>query len=287
MSELALGTAQFGLEYGVTNKRGKIQKDEIKAILDYAILNKVDLLDTAKAYGKSEEILGEVIGGDARFKIVTKIEARGDKAALEKEVAFSLSKLRRTEIYGCLLHSFSAIQENQAVLNYLADIRAGGCIEKIGVSLYHPEEALYLLDNSFPFDLVQVPYNLLDRRFSKIFDRLQTAGIEIHVRSVFLQGILLVSPEKLPPHFRSVQKAISKIHNKARGAGLSPETLCLGLAAADPRISRVVVGVDGLASLKANIDAFKRWRETLPLLEALDDISSSDEEIILPFKWSL
>lgn len=285
MNGLALGTVQFGLDYGIKNERGRVPEEEVRTILEAASSAGIDTLDTAAAYGDSERVLGAAMRDGCRvFKVVSKLLSEPVYPARDELIA-SLERLGLDRLYAYMFHSSSTYERNPACFHELAECKAAGLVEKIGFSLYRPEEAERLLDSGLGIDIVQVPYNLLDRRFERIFGRLKSEGVEIHVRSVFLQGLLLMDSTMLDDRFDSVRGQIKSIETAGRESGLDAATLCIGFAAHNTNVDRIIIGVDGMENLQANIRAFNRRSEASPVLERLGDISVADENIILPFKW--
>ena len=158
--KIALGTAQFGLEYGVANTAGRVPQNTVKVMLDLARVLSVDTLDTAAAYGTSEEVLGR-LGVDA-FKVISKVPPMADY--VEKPVSWikrcvdqSLNNLGCDSLYGLLLHRpLDLLRPNgKELYNALLDLKRQGIIQKIGISVYGPHDLDKLADYSF--DLVQAP----------------------------------------------------------------------------------------------------------------------------------
>lgn len=285
MNKLALGTVQFGLDYGIKNARGRIPESEVADILRTASASGIDTLDTAAAYGDSESVIGRTLESSSRFRVVTKYPAGENARGAREELAASLGRLGRKSVYGYLLHSFASWEQRPSTLEELFDCREAGLTEKIGISLYRPEEVDRLLDSGAVIDLVQVPYSLLDRRFERVFGRLRDEGVEVHVRSVFLQGLLLMPVETLHPRFASIKDGLGAMHGLAQELGVSAAALCLGFAASNPCVSKTVIGVDSLRDLNENVRAYADGERVGLALQNLPDISSSDESIILPYNW--
>lgn len=283
MSELALGTVQFGLDYGIKNSRGRVPEQEVKAILELASRRGVDTLDTAAAYGDSESVLGRTMGQE-KFKVISKHPAKS-RDSPRATLGASLERLRCGSLYGYLLHNFESWENDPGLLDQLAGCREAGLVKKIGVSLYRPEEAERLLDAKAPLDLVQVPYSVLDRRFERVFEMLSAYGTEIHVRSAFLQGVLFMPVDQLHPRFEPVKGGIEAFQSRAAELGVSIAALCLGFIQANPHVSRTVIGVDRLDDFIVNVDSFERARSLVEEIGSLQDISSTDESIILPQNW--
>jgi len=193
MSELVLGTVQFGLPYGITNVNGQVDKNEAKKILNFAKKVGINTLDTAISYGNSENTLGEI--GVKGFKIITKTSPlRNNVSEVIKNFHQSLNKLGVKQVEGLLIHNFQDTKEKMfnVLLNELNNFKKAGLIRKIGFSTYNPEEIDFLLSN-YEFDLIQVPFNVFDTRLIEggQLNALKNRNIEVHARSIFLQGVLL------------------------------------------------------------------------------------------------
>lgn len=285
MSKLALGTVQFGLDYGINNTRGRVPENEVSAILAFARESGIDMLDTAPAYGESEAVLGRVLGAERHFRIVSKLPL--NHAGSAREVLLdSLKKLNRDSVYAYMLHNYEIYAKNPQILKELAESKKNGLVQKIGVSLYRPEEAEELLENNEELDIVQVPYNLLDRRFEAVFDKLKQRGTEIHVRSVFLQGLFFKDPATLSPIFDPVKKSLMELRDCGKKYNCSIASVCLGFAAGNPHVDRIVIGVDSLTDLQDNVAAFGNAEKTREMLVFLENMGTTDENILLPFNWN-
>jgi aryl-alcohol dehydrogenase-like predicted oxidoreductase len=201
---LAIGTAQFGQHYGIANKAGQIDITRADQILKYAGKAGIDTLDTAIVYGDSEDILGKI--GVSDWNIVSKIPAvpidtRDTQGWIIDNVQSSLKRLN-IEKYKCLmLHSPKQLSGSQGneIFKALSLLKYDGLCDQIGISIYHPYELDEYLQY-YRFDLVQAPFNIVDRRLftSGWLHRLVSEDIEIHVRSIFLQGLLLMNPTLFP-----------------------------------------------------------------------------------------
>ncbi|MFR9703171.1 aldo/keto reductase [Aeromonas sanarellii] len=236
---LALGTVQFGLDYGVSNRAGEVPDDELDAILTLARKLGVDTLDTAQAYGKAETRLGSHHTAD--FQLVGKLAPGIQATEVATSVASSLQRLARPRLDGLLLHRSQ--DANPALFEQLAELQRQGLVGKLGVSVYAPEELALWLAQGYPLELVQLPANLLDQRFlrSGWLDRLQALGCEIHVRSLFLQGLLLMQPAMRPDYFQAFARPLARLDDWH--PHLSPLQKALSLIPALPQVSRFVVGV--------------------------------------------
>ena len=281
---LALGTAQFGLAYGLNNEAGQPTPAAVAEVLAAARAAGLTLLDTAAAYGNSEARLGEILEEDADFEIITKLPA-GPPAEVAQHLAASLARLRRTRLYGVLFHAFGPLQTEPAAWLALQAARAAGQVARIGVSLYHPHEAEWLLAQDWDVNLVQVPYSVLDQRFAAVLPRLAARGVEVHVRSAFLQGLLLREPDALPPFFRPLAPKLVRLRALAAGAGVPLSAAALLFAAGAPGVARVVIGVDSVANLHENLAAAAHLAAAEKLRPVLVGLAEDSDTFILPYAW--
>jgi aryl-alcohol dehydrogenase-like predicted oxidoreductase len=283
---LALGTAQFGLPYGIANQDGQVTRLAAKAMLQLAEANRIDTLDTAIAYGESESCLGEA--GIQGFQLVTKLPAVPDDCAevsdwVQEQMAASLSRLGVRAVYGLLLHRPQQLlgAGGKALYRTLQDLKESGQVQKVGISIYAPNE-LDLLTTQYRFDLVQAPFNLVDRRLHTTgwLQRLKEEGVEVHTRSAFLQGLLLMSPAAIPEKFASWSNLWSKWHSWLAHDTASAVQACLAYPLSFPEVDRVVVGADSISQLEQIITATTR---VAPI--DLPDLHCEAENLINPVRW--
>jgi aryl-alcohol dehydrogenase-like predicted oxidoreductase len=286
-SRLALGTVQFGLPYGIANRVGQVNRDEVAEILDHAHVAGVDTLDTAIGYGDSEVVLGEA--GVGQWRIISKLpeipEACMDIASwVQEEVTASLKRLKISKLGGLLLHRPEQLLGSQgdALYRALVDIRGQGRVEKIGVSVYSPDE-LDAFWSRYQFDLVQAPCNILDRRLisSGWLDRLRQAGVEVHTRSVFLQGLLLMDADHRPEKFNRWRSLWDEWYRWLADHKLTPLQACMGFVVSQPEIDRIVVGVDSLEQLREILNSIGATKIMPP-----DNLMSEDQDLIIPSRWA-
>jgi aryl-alcohol dehydrogenase-like predicted oxidoreductase len=279
-----LGTAQFGLAYGLNNQAGQPSTKAVAEVLNAAQAAGLTLLDTAAAYGNSEARLGELAGDSPAFELITKLPA-GPPAQVAQQLAASLGRLQRAKLYGVLFHAFKPLQDEPAAWQALQAARAAGQVARIGVSLYHPHEAEWLLAEGYDLDLVQVPYNVFDQRFAAVLPRLAARGVEVHVRSAFLQGLLLREPAALPAFFRPLAPKLTQLRALAAKADVPLPALLLLFAAYAPGVARAVVGVDSVDNLTENLAAAQYASAAEALRPALLALAESTDTFILPYTW--
>lgn len=279
--KLALGTVQFGLDYGVSNRTGQVAPSEVSAILAAARAAGIKTVDTAIAYGNSEARLGAA--GVKGFDVVSKLPAGVPPSSIRDHVTASLERLGITELYGLLLHRSSDLAgpDCDSIHGVLASLRQDGLVRKIGVSIYDPVELEPLLER-FALDLIQAPYNIVDRRLvtSGWLARLKQANVEVHTRSAFLQGLLLMQSDERPAAFAQWRQLFRQWDDWLATTGQTAVAAALGFITGNPDIDRVVVGVDSSEQLRQIIAAL----QAAPLSVAID-VSSDDAGLINPSNW--
>ncbi len=277
--KLALGTAQFGLNYGVSNTVGKVSDHQLQQILQVAATAGITLLDTAQAYGDAESRLGMMSTED--FQVVSKLAPGITATTVRAAVYHSLEQLKQPNLYGLMLHRTQ--DYSPELWQELQFMQSTGFIGKLGISVYTPEE----LDAWYAHDplpsLVQLPANLLDQRFlrSGWLDRLKDAECEIHVRSVFLQGLLLMPPTQRPHRFSRFNAQFSSFDILAQQYGRL--NLALAIQYAMPQIDRFVIGCCSAAELSDIVRAYQQ----APILNTseLASLISDDIQLLNPALW--
>lgn len=292
MNRLALGTVQFGLSYGITNTEGQVSEADVGKILQEASLHGIEMLDTAAAYGESEIVLSKQSAA-TQFELISKtLPLSGTNSGLEQvaqALNLSLSRLAlHRPLYGMLIHHaedlLGPLGDN--IWKLLQEKKQQGRICKIGVSVYSAQE-LDLIYQRYAVDLVQLPHNVLDQRLriSGHLQRLQDNAIEIHVRSAFLQGLLLQDTADLPVHLQELKPALARFQQRAGELGCSTLTLALSYLYQQTAINRVLVGVVNTQQLTEIMAA---WTEAASLpLHCADDLAIEAEHLLNPAKWSL
>jgi aryl-alcohol dehydrogenase-like predicted oxidoreductase len=283
---LALGTVQFGLDYGIANTNGIVSEKEMIAILDLAKKRGIDTLDTAIAYGSSEERLG--LSGINGWSVITKLSSippgtGSVETEIRESVRNSLQRLRIEKLYGLLLHVPGQLLniQGEQIYRTLSELKEEGIVSKIGYSVYEPGE-LDLLVNSFPPDIVQIPLNVLDRRFISTgwLRQLKESGVEIHTRSAFLQGLLLMIPGERPQKFNHWNDLWQRWDFFVRQSGLTAAQICLGFACSIQEVNKIVIGVDSVAHLNDILDTPPVMPVSVP-----DTLSCEDIRLINPSNW--
>jgi aryl-alcohol dehydrogenase-like predicted oxidoreductase len=290
LRRLGLGSAQFGMAYGRFNRLGRPKQDTVAAILRAAAERGFGTIDTATLYGESEAVLGDALPQDHGFRIVTKtprfgVARIGAEQVAELRAAFQASraKLRQEKLYGLLAHDSNDLlaEGGEHLLEAMQDLKRWGEVEKIGASVYTIRQIEALLAHG-GVDLIQAPMNVLDQRLidSGVLREIASRGIELHIRSAFLQGLLLADPAVLPPHFVAARPALEAFQRAARQAGREPAQAALAFLLSRQEVDTVLVGVDSLDQLKQIADG---------PLDPLDidyrAFRVTDERILDPSSW--
>lgn len=275
-NKIVLGTVQFGLQYGV-NSAGRPSEDAIRSILNEAAKGGITKLDTSSAYGNSEEILGECITPGEDFKIVSKYP-KGETSVGEMFNS-SLKRLNVDKLYGYLLHHFEVYKNNPAVWDEFVALKESGKVQKIGFSLYTPEELESILKKGSPFDLIQVPFNIFDKKFLPYMKELHEKGVEIHVRSTFLQGLFFKDRETLPEKLQPMKKYLLQLDEFSKKSGLSISEIALNYNLQNPYIDGVLIGVDNVEQLQTNLNSVKDTPIDI-------EIEVKEQELLNPVNWN-
>lgn len=293
MPRLALGTVQFGLDYGITNTRGRLSTAEIREILARCHAHGIDVLDTAAAYGNAEEILGQFYAAD-RFRVVTKI-APADATGVAGLIEQSCTNLGVRSLNTVLLHDASILEREPQVWSALQEEVVAGRVTNPGISVYWPRQLdmarTTCRDLNAPLPrVVQLPMSLFDQRFVSHLPLLVAEGVEIHVRSVFLQGLGFLSPNALPNHLQAARPALKALQEQCDTYGMSRAEALLAYVAGVSDVSYVVVGVDSPQRLIETIDAYTQAEQivghrTEETPGSFDVFRIEDESVILPFNW--
>jgi aryl-alcohol dehydrogenase-like predicted oxidoreductase len=279
MSRIGLGTVQFAMDYGISNRDGRPSEAEVAAILGRAVEAGVGYLDTAASYDEAEMLIGRHLPPGHGLRIVTKLPPIAEDViaapcakTMLAALAASLERLRSTQVYGVLIHQTRDLTKPgwQYLIEALREAQVRGWALRIGVSVYDARD-LAMLENRFTPDLVQLPFNALDRRLavSGCLHRLKAAGVEVHARSLFLQGLLLMEPAALPEFFGPLRERLSSLHASWAAAKLTPLAGCLRCVLRNAEIDAAIVGVN-------------RRHELDQIEAAVVELADDDDEFELP-----
>ena len=280
--KLGLGTVQFGCDYGISNKNGQVSFDEIERILNYAKEHGIDTLDTAHLYGNSEEVLGQFDLED--FNVVTKTPKvdmtldRNENLNRFRDAFYaSQKKLGYIKLHGLMFHESKDLlgKCGNELWDLVCDFKEKDYVEKIGVSVYHPEILIEIIDR-FDIDIVQLPLNLLDQRFVYLLKELKEKNIEVHTRSTFLQGLLLMADYDINSYFDEIKPLLKQIPEPKLAHTLQ-------FVNNIEEVDKIIVGTTCLNDLKEIVQALNAKTDKLDY----NKFKVTDEKFILPQNWRL
>lgn len=294
-SRLVLGTVQLGMDYGVANRQGKPSEDNAQAIVAAAWEGGVRLFDTAQGYGDSEAVLGSVfsrLGIVAEARVVTKLHPAMDllnAGLVRRSVEASLERLGCSKAYGLMLHREEQLELwGQGLGNTLRGLVRDGLAERLGVSVYSPDAALAVLRTE-GFDMIQVPSNVLDQRFERagVFAIAEKLGKEVHVRSVFLQGLFFLEPGDLRGNLAHAGPVLRRLRGLAGEAGLSLQQFALAYARVAWPQASILFGAEAPGQVRENLAAFDCEFPADMVRKVRDAFAEVDDVILNPSKWRL
>lgn len=282
INNLIIGTVQFGLDYGVTNPNGKINDNELDKIFQFCHNNNILLFDTAQDYGTSEDVLSKYKKIYPNIQIITKSKFKSNPNSL---IQNSLNKFSHINYF--LLHSFN--EYNPEIIQIL---KSSKNISKIGVSIYSVDEAKILLKNP-DIQIIQLPLNYIDNQWNDPeFHQLlaQRPDIEIHVRSIFLQGILLNPIIKYPNNIpkEDFNLLTQKIETICKKLNLSKIELCFAFINSCNWVHKFLIGIDNFNHLLSNFEIInKNIKLNQEQLEFVHNtIKDINPLITNPSKWT-
>lgn len=273
INKLGLGTVQFGLNYGISNKYGITSMKEVGRILEYSREIGINVIDTAFGYGMSEEVLGNF--GVSDFKLVSKFVPATPEYSIREQIKLSFKRLKVGHLYGLLAHRPLDLLDKPEIWEFLESIKSSAKVKKIGFSFNSTEEIDMVLGKKYIPDLIQVPYNYLDHRFESYMIDLKNNGCEIHSRSAFLQGLFFMIPESLGNFFDEIKPTLENLQSNGRALPGMLLKYCLQ----KPFIDKVILGVNNCKQLTENINSL---RDTEQLTETP---ICTNNDILTPTKW--
>jgi aryl-alcohol dehydrogenase-like predicted oxidoreductase len=285
MNRIVLGGAQLGLPYGILNGGETLSREEVARILDTAVDRGIDSIDTAIAYGQSESVIGET--SQNRFNVISKlpplpVDISNVSEWVHSQVQGSLSRLKCTSLDALLLHRPQDLIGAQGAELYAAigSLMAEKMIHRFGVSIYSPDDLEGIID-TFEIHVVQAPLNVFDRRILGVTDKLSALNIEVHVRSVFLQGVLIASPQDRPHRFEPWSEHFALFDEWVRSSGVSAMACCMGFALQQPGVAKLVIGTTSAESLDEIMNSIPN-----SVFEVPTHLQSSVEQLIDPRFWN-
>ena len=301
ISKITLGTTQLGLDYGISNTKGKPTDEQSYRILQTASDNGITSFDTAPVYGNSEELIGKFLKNNPslNFTILTKISKIKSKnnhpsfdeikEIVKKSLIASKDRLNIKKISMCLLHDpLDMHSYDRFVVKSLKQLKNEGIIEAIGASVYTPNQVNEFLENN-ELDVIQIPLNLFDTRLIKdcTLTKLKNSGKIIFARSIFLQGLFFMDIDSLPKNMHFLRKPLEKLKKISLNYDMEIKELAFSFVKDIPEVDSMIIGVDTEEQLKNHI----KLLDVSPLSEEIkQEINNSffnmSEEVINPTLWN-
>lgn len=289
-TRIGLGTVQWGMDYGVANRDGRTPPEEVARILAAGRVAGLRVLDTAALYGEAESVLGEqdlsglqVVTKTPRYAHAPITDADADD--LKATLARSLVRLRLPVVHGLLAHHAEDLLApgGERLIDALRALRDEGKVARIGVSVYDGAQIDAVLARFTP-DLVQLPLNVFDQRLiaDGSLARLAELGVEIHVRSVFLQGLLLMPPDSAPAFFDPWREQLHAWHAACAARNVLPQQAALAFVCDLPEVSCCLIGVQSLVQLEQSLAGL----DEVPAFDAAP-FACSDPALLNPVNWRL
>ncbi len=287
-SRIILGTAQFGMAYGIVNKTGEMSPDHVSEIVWCAESNGIRRFDTAPVYGDAESVLGGLdksLKEDISFISKTTPLGHGGLKGVTDGFEQTCARLGVRAIQGLLVHDSADLlgPDGDGLWRQLQTFKSGGLVERLGVSVYSIDEALET-SKKFPLDIIQAPLSIFDQRLvvDDTLMRLKESGIEVQARSIFLQGIILCSPDDLPPLLNPAREILQRFHRSLSKYGVTPVEAALAYPLTHEAIDSVVLGVDNIAMLREILVVTSR---PLPELD-FSEFAIENDFVCNPTAWT-
>jgi aryl-alcohol dehydrogenase-like predicted oxidoreductase len=290
-SKLILGTVQFGLRYGINNTIGKMSEDQVFELLEIAYDLGVRTLDTAEAYGNAHSVISNFHKqSKKRFNIISKYSSSNFDYPIDlvERIQVHCSNFNVNYLEGYMFHSYNDFKMNiNNDPNVLDNIKNSGLVKKIGVSVYSNDEIEDLL-NFKNINLIQLPFNLFDNEYQRkeILEKAKKRNIEIHTRSVFLQGLFFKDINTLTNSLLPLKNNLVELSLILKNYNISMESLALNYPLNKTYIDKVLIGVDSLQQLKNNIKATGNFCDT-SIFRKVDSIKVENTELLNPSNWKI
>lgn len=289
LSKLSLGTVQFGLDYGIANKEGKPSLKEVSKIIDFLISKKLNCFDTAQGYGDSEKVLCKAISDKDKLYFISKMNSKDFQMNLNDNLDRSLSNLGLKSIFALLLHDSDAIKDWKDVNSYsIKELKERQKIKYFGISIYTENEFLLALENE-SIDIIQIPFNIFDLRAlkNKWFEKAKKKNKLIFIRSIFLQGLLLMDVNDIPNKLQRVKPYLLKLNDIVNKYNISKNELLLSFVNFKAVDSILLFGCDNYPQAKENIELYRKLEPLKKeiIAEIIDEFSNIPETIYNPTKW--
>ena len=287
-NKLILGTVQFGLKYGINNSNRKLKKEEVLSLLNIAYNSGIRVLDTAEAYGNAHELIGEYhkLQENLKFKIITKLPHHIQHNLIKSKVLEYINLMNLKTLDVIMFHSYESFQSNYTKLNILNELKSDGLINNIGVSVYTNAQIESLLNEDL-IKVIQLPFNLLDNSYLRgdLINQLKIKGKIIHTRSAFLQGLFFKKTSDDLKIVKSLKYYLETLNQITKEQACSMEELALSYCIMQKNIDNVIIGVDSVSQLNANIKA-STYKLNEEVQKCIDNIDVENLDLLNPSLWN-
>ena len=297
MADLCLGTVQFGMKYGVNNRQGQPSMNDSVEMIKYAVDNGIKYIDTARAYGDAELVIGEynkIYGVPKDIKIISKLrpnvieaDTKDVNSLIRDELESSLKRMGVDKLNGYLLHTPEYIY-NQNILDALLNLKEEKMVENIGVSIYDLKEGEQAIKTGI-IDYIQLPYSYLDQRGIRtgFIKKAKEHGIKIFTRSAFLQGLVMMEKSRIPQYLAPAICNIEKFEPITKEFNEDIINAIIHFVTDEADIDYLVFGVDNIEQLKEDMDAYRNKKiNTLLIEQVKQHLNMLEDNIIFPSLWS-
>lgn len=286
LSKISLGTVQFGMNYGINNKLGQVSEKEVFEILDYSHNKGIISLDTSYLYGSSESVIGKFFKDRSiNFEIVSKLPSINNINVIDI-FKKSLFRLNKNSIYGYLIHHFDFFKNNISIWNELVNLKKEGLINKIGFSIYYPDDLEFLYSRNIYPDIIQCPFNIFDQRFEKYFIDDRFKNIDFYVRSIFLQGLFFIDLKDLPTNISLLKGKLEMLNKISEEESISIYNLALSFVLNTKGIHKLIIGIDSLNHVKELVIELEKTYNNQNIHKKLLELKEFNEDLILPLNWN-
>ena len=294
--KLALGTVQFGMDYGIQGER-QPSKETVEEMLSLALNKGIDHFDTASAYGNAEDVLGWYRGRNPdeadKMRIISKLKPKAfvEKTKVQwRDIALinireSLEKIKVEKLEAFLFHNAEYIFDEDAV-SALYSVYQENMAEKIGVSVYTPKEAMKALEYD-EIKIIQVPYNVFDQRLDKcgFFEKAKKREIEVYARSSLLQGLMMMEPACLPRQMQFAKGYLERFLSICREYQTSPLKTAVGYVGKHLGIDYVVFGADNKEQMLEYLSVQEEISEDM-VKTLQKEFEEVEERLVNPVLWN-
>lgn len=290
---LVLGTVQLGLNYGIANSSGKPELSEAENLIREAFNSGIREFDTAQAYGDSEKVLGKIITNleiNDDIRIISKFNPNieiSNKENIKKSIIASLDNLRVSKLHCIMFHSESVLDQwTNELTDMLKSFISEDLIDHIGISVSSPNMALKALNNK-SISILQIPSNVMDRRFEKasVFDHADTCSKTIYVRSIFLQGLLMMNYQEIPENMGFAQKIVSNLEKYTEEKKIDREVVLMGYPREAYKNAKIIFGAETSDQVKSNIHTWNTNIDKKIIQEIPSVFNYTDEKLLNPALW--